>query len=385
MNFVFVTGNIRSGTTLLDKLLSNHEDISILSQPFPYIYFQVKRDFLNSIDYGYSYHPLSHYFLEERYTLSDLNHFLDHYEFDFEGLVEVFDQMKEYSGQLTRCEDYEAKLRDIKSFNFSRVFKSLQYIFRKKEGAAIYGSKEVLCEEFVPFFLQQGIKCIIIIRDPRAVIASMNYGKSGDYVGEIRPTLFNIRNWRKSAAFALAMESEPNFTWIKYEDLVLDFTSTIKKTTDLLEIEPFAPDAFQDGIYDQDGNLWEGNSSHDPKRFISAASIDKFKELLPRKVLKYIEATCFPEMRCLGYRLNYIDPLDESVKIIKEFSEPFPITRQEFRADYSNRADNIENETKRINLLQNSSPDEMQSRKFFLFNSVFERLRNQVKPTNKAK
>jgi Sulfotransferase family len=46
---LFVTGMQRSGTTLLEKLLHAHPELSVLSQPFPLLFVEVKRAFLESI------------------------------------------------------------------------------------------------------------------------------------------------------------------------------------------------------------------------------------------------------------------------------------------------------------------------------------------------
>ena len=70
------------------------------------------------------------------------------------------------------------------------------------------GSKEIFCEEYIPYFLSNGVKVILLIRDPRDIITSLNFGKGADFTGEIRPTLFNIRNWviKKAQLLPLIIE-----------------------------------------------------------------------------------------------------------------------------------------------------------------------------------
>ena len=46
MTNLLVTGMGRSGTTLLDKLLTSHADIDVLSQPFPLVFVDTKKQFL---------------------------------------------------------------------------------------------------------------------------------------------------------------------------------------------------------------------------------------------------------------------------------------------------------------------------------------------------
>jgi hypothetical protein len=88
------------------------------------------------------------------------------------------------------------------------------------DDAAYVGGKETLWEEMLPFLLERGAAGVIILRDPRDVLASLNHGRGAEYGGRLKPTLFNIRNWRKSAAFALHLERHPRFLWLRYEDLV---------------------------------------------------------------------------------------------------------------------------------------------------------------------
>ena len=64
---LFVTGAQRSGTTLLEKVLASQPGISMLSQPFPLLFVEVKRAFLRSLGNDDPY-PLGHLFRERRYT-----------------------------------------------------------------------------------------------------------------------------------------------------------------------------------------------------------------------------------------------------------------------------------------------------------------------------
>src|SRR2546423_3408897 len=76
---LFVTGMQRSGTSLLDRLLAGHPALSILSQPFPFVFLQAKRDFLRARGDASAHYPLDPLFLEERFTPDDLSHFLATY------------------------------------------------------------------------------------------------------------------------------------------------------------------------------------------------------------------------------------------------------------------------------------------------------------------
>jgi hypothetical protein len=61
---LFLTGMQRCGTTLLDKLLSAHSQISILSQPFPLLFIEAKPSFLQQPSKDGAEYPLGNLFLE---------------------------------------------------------------------------------------------------------------------------------------------------------------------------------------------------------------------------------------------------------------------------------------------------------------------------------
>src|SRR5690349_11578648 len=194
---LFITGLSRSGTTLLEKLLNNHPDIAIASQPFPYLYRHLKKKFFDSIQYPQTYYVLNNLFKEDRYTARDLNNFLDHYSVSQNELREIFIQMKNFTGQWTIMNDAGVSNYDDQNLQgaFSHLLKHATASDKKVRGA-----KEINCEEFVSYFINNGIKCIVILRDPRDVITSLNIGRGEQFGGQHRPTLFHIRNWRKSVA-----------------------------------------------------------------------------------------------------------------------------------------------------------------------------------------
>ena len=67
-------------------------------------------------------------------------------------------------------------------------------------GLAVIGSKEIAVEEYIPYFIEVGTKVVLVVRDPRAMIASLALGEGERYGGSPRPILFDVRNWRKSVA-----------------------------------------------------------------------------------------------------------------------------------------------------------------------------------------
>ena len=379
----------RSGTTLLDKILCNHSDISILSQPFPYFFLNTKKHFFLKIGYPPTYYPHNHYFLEDKYSLSDLNHFLENFQLTQKQILSIFEEMKGYKGQFTKFPDLDSKLSNFGREYFIAIYKNLVYSLRHKDKSIYFGSKETQCEEFFPFFLSNSVKCLSIVRDPRDVITSFNYGKGRDYGGKIRPTLFYIRNWRKSIAFTLYLRNNPDFMWIKYEDMIRSPERNLLKITNFLKLNPFPDGAVKKPIFDQQGEPWKGNSSHGPLPNISSDSIGKFRHFLPENLIKYVEITCEPEMKYLDYQLQYPEILDFSeeskILFLHKFKEPFPVVRKEFEKEYSSLKKNLSDEIERLHFIRHPelSTDNNKMTQYFIFTDIFKLLTQTIRDETK--
>ena len=209
----FVTGMQRSGTTLLEKLLSNHPQVSILSQPFPFLLLECKRSFLRRFGLENARFPLGNLFLEDAYSTEDFSAHLVEHTVGRRVLRELFAAMADFSGQYTRFDnsEVEAVLDRLIPGDLMTTLAQLYREFAHKTGAERFGGKETICEEFLPYLLARDCKCLVIVRDPRDILASLNCGRGPQYAGSLKPTLFNLRNWRKSVAFVLHLQRDPGF------------------------------------------------------------------------------------------------------------------------------------------------------------------------------
>lgn len=373
--FIFITGMMRSGTTLLEKLLSNHPRLSVLSQPFPMFWIEQKREFLATLGFSDPI-PLGNLFGETRYTPRDFEVFLNEQLIPAAFVRKCLAAQKNYSGGYTRLNvDAFIESGDDKFLNWVR---HLLKKFAHRSGVNYFGSKEVLCEEYLPALIHCGFKCLLVVRNPNDVIASLNYGKASEYSGPLRPTLFSIRQWRKSVWFSILLKDHANFKVIRFEDLVTAPTETLDAITDFLGIESFGRDAFEQGIPDQHGERWQANSSHFRSFAIDTRAVEAYRAILPLRVRQYVQAACAPEMRYLDYAA---EKLDDPKKVIRDFSEPVAITRSEFPPDYSMNEDNLAMELQRIDLLNSDSVDDAAViGKYFLCRAVYDALSKVALP-----
>ncbi|MEX2398168.1 MAG: sulfotransferase [Balneolales bacterium] len=301
---LLITGMSRSGTTLLQNLLSSHYGIDILSQPIPMVYRHLKRDFYEKINHSEDHYVLNHLFNEREYTPRQLNSFLEKKRINEVELRRLIHEMEEWSGQKTVLHDYKKYLLPQTPLSLFTLYKTVLHTYCRTETNEVLGSKEILLEEFIPYFLKYKIKTILIIRDPRDVITSLNEGAGPKYVGKHRPMLFHVRHWRNSVALANTYNQHKNLLWIKYEDLVRQTYQCLQKITNFLGLEQFSNDHFKKGILTRDGNSWAGNSSTKAFSGIDKNNTDKYKEFLDENTIKYVEFMCEPEMLKMKYKLN---------------------------------------------------------------------------------
>jgi hypothetical protein len=367
-NIFIVTGMARSGTTLAEKLLCNHKDISILSQPFPKLFYHLKKQFFHVIGHPEKYYFLNDLFNEKKYSNNDLISFLDSYHLNKDELEGIFNDMSEWSGQLTRLKDFSSLFSDYSNKNLIETYKYLLNKYGHDHGAGMLGSKEIMIEEFAPYFIENNVRVIIIVRDPRDVITSINYGKGPEYAGKHRPILFHLRNWRKSIAILLSLINHPKFLFVKYEKLVHDTYLELKKITDFLGVAQFENGRFDQGIKDQNGKPWRSNTSTSSggSDFIQPVN-EKFMKYLDPEVISYIEYMCWPEMKFLGYEPKFIS--SPFTYTPSAFAEPFNIETKNLPPGMSIEENNLKLEKKRLELLYGRTEGSLEELLGYYFSS----------------
>jgi Sulfotransferase family len=383
-NYIFITGSPRSGTTLLEKILHNHKDICIGSQPFPFLFYKAKEEFFK--DYGISGReiPLGHLFLEDAYSPDEFLDYLTEHIFSAEDIVDAFNRMEGYSGHKTPgLQKYRER---VQAGTFIEIYKQLTgfiaELYNKTE-AYYMGAKEAFCEEFIPYFLRNNVKVLVIIRDPRDVLTSVQFGRGGYFAGYGLPVLYTLRIWRKSVAFALAYRNDPCFKYLRYEDLATNTKEVLNQLTDFMELKSFPDSQFDRGVLDQEGHLWKANSSFNPYEFISVNSIGKFMDVLPLKTIKFIENICRPELVAMGYEM-YASHGDFDEHIIKDFDESNLGIRKGFAENYSTNKEHKSQEVRRFKMLF-MDVGQLEKRRWFVLPEAYDRLKKSLLAKNSAR
>ena len=334
---LFITGMLRSGTTLLEKALNTHPDIKILYQPFSELFIHTKQQFLRDKGFPPVYHALSHYCDESEYTPRDFTEWLRQTKLSREFIIRALPVSMQHLPDMHISPD-------LLLHQWYSLFVGQSSC---PEGIRCLGTKEVLMEEYVPHMIDHGVFSVIIVRDPRDIITSLDFGSGSTYTGDHRPILFNLRNWRKSVYFALAASKADNFRIVKFEDLVLRPVTTLGKLSRMIGLSSFDEAWWADGLRNENNDIWEGNSSFGNRSPFNSGAIGGFKKNLTDRTRLYIEAVCRREMSVMGYDVSP-SSISACKKEITGFRDPYRIERPEFHPDYSALPENIAFEIKHL-------------------------------------
>jgi hypothetical protein len=162
---------------------------------------------------------------------------------------------------------------------------------------------------------------------------------------------------------------------LRYEDLVARPAETLERIARWLGIGPFPAKLTAEGPVEPAGGRWSGNSSHGPRRGMSAASVGAWRHHLAPAAAELIDAACLPEMRLLGYPAGPAGlDLVSARGALSAFDEPYRDTRAEL-ASYADSGRALE-EIERLDRL--AEPPGPESSSWFLFADVHERLRGAL-------
>lgn len=298
---LFVTGMIRSGTSLVQVLLHNHPDAFVVYQPFHQLHVDVKQRFLEEQGTPRDL-PLGDGTTEPPGEQESFRRWLAGRVFtEDEVAVLVREAVRGKGGSIP---DLSGRLA-APSGTFQEVHAALLGQVATHfgaTGARVLGTKEVLCEEYVPAFLDADVPSVVVVRDPRAVIASANHGSYRAQVGDRYPLLMLLRLWRKSAAYALHAGGLPQGAWVRYEDVAVDPEAAMGAVVARLGLAPYPEGALSSGqLFDHAGEPWQGNSSFGAKAGVDATSTTAWRELLDPDTARFVEACTWPELRALGF------------------------------------------------------------------------------------
>ena len=294
----FIVGASRSGTTMMRLLLNAHSRIGV---PKELAYFErCARAGLFNID---SNTPLD----EARYR----------------DLIRGFLTKKRLALEGIDLERLEKNILEAGPPNLGTPFRMTMDAWGEKEGKTTWGEKtpKNLFYADLIFELLPDARFIYVVRDPRAVVYSMNR-----FPRFVDDSVLNAFNWLQAATtgYDLLEKSVPaqRRMFLRYEDLVADVEGKTRSICEFLE-EPYEPAMMEfytksrGDIHPNSTQLGGVNTLTKP---ISTVSVDKWREHLPARDIAMIEAVCGDAMGRLEYEkvggtLSFRDRLNVSAKL----------------------------------------------------------------------
>jgi len=283
-----------------------------------------------------------------------------------------------------RCElespELVAHLDDLAGATYREVFDNgLDAIARSRGGGAQrwVGFQEPWIIDFVPVLARAypEARFLVVLRDPRAVVASMK-GIARTDPDQVVNTVSYARHWRKYVALLIRFLDDPSLVGrmqvVCYERLVMDPEGVTNELADFLGVDhdPTMMDAA--GFVDQrTGAAWSGNSSFETAPgTIDASAADRWRHTLDPDLHRLIDWLCGPDMVVAGYRPD-TDDEQAALRALAAESRAY----SSWRSDDGDMVADAGGELLRRALLREPGPaDDDVLRRCFLFPEVRDRL-----------
>jgi len=309
-NPVLITGCYRSGTEYFTLLLNNHPTLSASMYTTNFMRYYYKRE---------KYMPLEKKYtslIDDAYNTIKLRH----------GIEIEKEYIKTYimSGPIT----------------FARIYDAIMSSIYLKDGKTRWAEKIQLVWRQIPEFLWDfhGSKVIVIIRDPRSVLASFKkhtYAPDPLYLGAI----FNCFDLMSYALIYETMFPE-RFKVVKFEDLLENTEEVMTDVFDFLGLCHDHDITSTKGWKNTDGSPWVHNSSFtkEGEKYDKSKAFTRWKDYLEDWEISMCEEVAGEYMRLHGYDMTgeetpWRDKIDDPTveRYIDEWERGFGI--EEFPTD----------------------------------------------------
>jgi len=376
---LFVFGLARSGTNLLARMLDRHPAVTVALDPFLPLF----RSLRNALVAAGATEA-------ERQRFAPAAPFQDYY-FDPDGpaLLDLMlaaqadvplDQaelvvLRRKAAERAALESPALGVRmvGLAGKDYGELLCSgLDIVASEKPGVRWAGSKEVWVLEFVPLLARvfPEARFFAVERDPRAVVASLLAMAEKDPAQAAHPPSY-LRHWRKQVALTHQFGHDPllagRFRSIPFERLATQPEDEARRLCDDLDIG-FHPEMLR---LSADG--WKGNSSFDHGgKDIYSGTVDRWRQVLPQRVVQAADYLCGPEMVLTPYRPATAPKAEEALAYLQEAGQQ----SGSWRSDSGDLLSDFGGEMVRHTLLRTIvEPEESLVRRCFLFGNILGQLR----------
>jgi len=275
---IFIVGMPRSGTTLLRTLLSAHRAIAIT--------------------------PETHFLSElvPRFRMMDLS--------NTDNFDKFWDAFSRSAFMLrSQLDPDETKERILASglVDYRKVFTTVLAIYAESRGKKRCGEKTPGHYQYIDVLLRwyPQAKVIFVLRDPRAVVASLlevHWAPKSAYA--------NAQNWNRSCSILEQWSSDPRVLCLMYESLVTNTEHELRTVCEFVgeDWDPAVLDPANCDMNDENdvdvktALAWSKAFLKSVCRPISTASVDKWRATLSSHQTAIIEHVTRDKMIMHGYQ-----------------------------------------------------------------------------------
>tara|TARA_B100000787_G_scaffold164251_1_gene146729 strand:- start:3316 stop:4503 length:1188 start_codon:yes stop_codon:yes gene_type:complete len=386
---LFLCGPANCGTNLVKAILGTNEKIHLESEPFiPIFQFLrtsiIKKHFKKSTNLKYDEPLFEYYFSKEQIAqMSTIQKSNLNIKFEKKKITllkkKIKNRMKDYVPNLIK------DLNLINGKNYKEILDNAIKLIDKnhsKKKIKWIGWMDSWIEEFFPILSKEykNSKFILIIRDPRAAVASYKNGLKKSNKSNLAPlTLSYLRCWRKQVAFFEYFKSKRNLKkrvlLVKYEELVNNPKMITKKMCNFLKIN-YSNDMINTSKFmglGKNTKQWKSNSNFtSPQKGIYKTSLNKWKRFLNKDLKNFIEFVVGPELKYLGYqkKINKFDYTD-----ILKFHLSDLKNNKGWRTTKNSPEIDINFEITRNKLIKEKNIDKNLIKNYFLFDEAYKKLK----------
>jgi len=389
-NPLFLCGPANCGTNLVKAILGVNNKIHLESEPFlPLFQFLrttiIKKNFKKYKNLKFDEPLFEYYFSDEKIDqMSTIQKSNLRIKFEKKKILllkkKIKNRMKDYVPHLIK------DLNLINGKNFKEIFDNAIKLVDKnhsKKNIKWIGWMDSWIEEFFPILFKEykNSKFILIIRDPRASIASYkNYFKKNNRSNLAPLTLSYLRCWRKQVAFSEYFKSKKilkkRVFIIKYEELVNNPKKITKKMCNFLKIN-YSTNMIDTSKFmglGKNTKKWKPNSNFkSPQKGIYKSSLSKWKKFLNNDLKNFVEFVVGPELKYLGYKKKYNK---FNYKNILKFHLNDHKNNKGWRTTKNSPKVDINFEILRNKLLKEKDVDKNIIKNYFLFDEAYKKLKN---------
>lgn len=315
-----VTGIARSGTNLIGRMLAQHRDFAFAMDPFLPVFKWFRSSVVDHVRQSGSAavtEPVppsapidDYYFHGERQRLMEAINTAD-FRIPFDEANWPLLQKDLEGRAIHESADLVPYLSELKGPTYASIWQAGMNLVAKHRGQGSplwVGVKELWCVEFIPHLVKvfPSAKAVVIVRDPRAVVASMLKMGENDVTQQAQ-ILSYVRHWRKLAAFLLMFRTMPamadRLMVVRYEDLVKEPEDKARELCRFFGVgyDPAMLDVA--GFYDPSRKAaWQGNSSFKASvAEVDADLANRWETYLPEPSIRLIDFLAGADMRLFGY------------------------------------------------------------------------------------